>query len=1074
MQALGVMEPTPVEKAERPVQLFGCSEDPQLYRLQVKCASQVGIVFRLCEALLRQTFDIVSAEMKCKAGQLDGQFWLRRPSSASCSAADREALGKCWGRELEELILRCTTAEPPRPEDPRTLERLAVNPDLLCVSTFRELTGSAEAPRGEFRYELEVTAINQSGVFAYLALVFFRSRLNIVECRVSTPDTGAALAFVLSTTFFSAQQVLRSYLDLPACYSRTQSGSGENWETQPRGGGVPVDELPRIFSQLHASCRESLSEESDKSPCSPQGPPKQRSIDFPNGDRYEGQWMEFPDRGKQHGYGTYDYRCQNHDTYLQYRGQWKEGRKHGHGVLFYQHGGVYVGQWENNHKHGLGVLLKYVEEEEAPQSMPSYCYEGSWVEDRMHGFGVEETPGSFFFGSFYEGGRSGKGVQVTLGENSRVTGCEALDDGRWWPLLDALEAKAAGFHTGSTELSLASASSPHIDGSSQAFSSASTTASGGGTSAAEAPASPGPRSPGAAPAALWRGASPRTRKISASWMMSPQQNLHIPCSTTLSSPGGSAPVSPIGNRDDFEFVLIEEEADPLQSTLQGSAPVPLAKTESTKLAEHSPRQAPSRWPSKQRARPSPPSNAAWCAAPSPGSAPSKATPTPSPGGTLSRTVSSGSASYVKVSAERRASVPSAERRSLTPERVRTNRGKRPILCPMLWSEDELAAFLGCLGLGSGVVSNVLRQKVKGVDQFLQMSDLQMEDKFGLESPLERQVVRKALRRFLELDRLQNPVQGHKLADAMDDAILRDFMIPLNELQVEREISQGGFGMVYRGLLRPCEQRGKLEAGKVYKVAIKDMKGDRSVRIFELLKECRVMASLNHPNLCNFLGICAKLHVHGSKQYILSELMDCSLFDLIHRPQATKWLGELDTLCALDLAEGICVGIAYMHSLNLVHADLKSSNILIDHTSSRKLIPKICDFGHAAVRSHPASHHRCGTPHWAAPEALRNEAIGPKSDVFSFGVMLWELLAQSLPHQSLTFAQVVGAVGWSGVLPEMELLPEVPPSLRELLLRCLGFAPADRPLAQELRPRLRRVRRQARTEAFNMLTGFLMG
>lgn len=414
-----------------------------------------------------------------------------------------------------------------------------------------------------------------------------------------------------------------------------------------------------------------------------------------------------------------------------------------------------------------------------------------------------------------------------------------------------------------------------------------------------------------------------------------------------------------------------------------------------------------------------------------------------------------------------------ERRALTPERGKHAESRRPVLCPMLWCEDELAAFLRCLGLDAKVAKSVLNRKMKGVDQFLQMTDRQMQSEFGLDKPLERQLVRKALRRFLELDRLQNPVQGQKLADATDDAILRDFMVPLEELHVEREICQGGFGHVYKGLYRPKESRGKLEANKLYRVAIKDMKGDRYVRVFELLKECRVMASLNHPNLCNFLGICAKLNVHGSKQYILSELMDCSLFDIVHRPQATKWLGELSTICVLDLSEGICTGISYMHSKRLVHADLKSSNVLIDHSTSRKLIPKICDFGHAAVRSHPALHHRCGTPHWAAPEALRSEAIGPRSDVFSFGVMLWEMLSQSLPHQTLTFAQVVAAVGWSGWLPDMEKLPEVPKGLRELLLRCLAFAPAERPPAEGLRPQLRKIRRSARREALDLLNGFFL-
>jgi serine/threonine protein kinase len=203
-------------------------------------------------------------------------------------------------------------------------------------------------------------------------------------------------------------------------------------------------------------------------------------------------------------------------------------------------------------------------------------------------------------------------------------------------------------------------------------------------------------------------------------------------------------------------------------------------------------------------------------------------------------------------------------------------------------------------------------------------------------------------------------------------------------------------------------------------------------------------------------------------------MDCSLFDIVHRPQKTLWFGELSLLIAMHLAEHMSTGIAYMHEKRLVHADLKSSNILIDHTSSSELVPKICDFGHAAVRTHPASHHRCGTPHWAAPEALRSEAIGPRSDVFSWGVMLWEMLAQTLPHSHLTFAQIVGTVGWSGFLPEMELLPPLPPGLHDYLLLCLRFSPYQRPRAKELGTQLRHIKRRARRAGLGMLSGFLEG
>merc|ERR1719401_2361784 len=124
-------------------------------------------------------------------------------------------------------------------------------------------------------------------------------------------------------------------------------------------------------------------------------------------------------------------------------------------------------------------------------------------------------------------------------------------------------------------------------------------------------------------------------------------------------------------------------------------------------------------------------------------------------------------------------------------------------------------------------------------------------------------------------------------------------------------------------------------------------------------------------------------------------MDCSLSDLVHRPRGVSWNGSWTLLLVLTISKGIGAGITYIHSMNLVHADLKSSNILVD--LSRLPVPRICDFGHAAVRHFPAAHHLLGTPHWAAPEVLRGEALGPAADVFSFGVLLWPLCVTSPLH-----------------------------------------------------------------------------
>lgn len=232
-----------------------------------------------------------------------------------------------------------------------------------------------------------------------------------------------------------------------------------------------------------------------------------------------------------------------------------------------------------------------------------------------------------------------------------------------------------------------------------------------------------------------------------------------------------------------------------------------------------------------------------------------------------------------------------------------------------------------------------------------------------------------------------------------------------------------------------------------------------------------MASLQHEHICTFIGVCSDPVT--KKHFIISELMDCSLFGIIHQPHKVKWQGDFTPCLSIELAMGILSGIAYLHSLSLVHADLKSSNILIDHSSSSKLLPRICDFGHAAVRSNPSPHHRCGTPHWAAPEVLRNEALGPAADIYSLGVMLWEMLTQRLPHRGLSFVQVLAAVGWAGWTPDLDLLPDgLPKALLRFLRSCLSFTPLGRPKAQEGLKKLRRIPRAARLKALNALASFL--
>eukprot|EP00931_Biecheleriopsis_adriatica_P056595 TRINITY_DN33539_c0_g1_i1.p1 TRINITY_DN33539_c0_g1~~TRINITY_DN33539_c0_g1_i1.p1 ORF type:complete len:940 (-),score=179.98 TRINITY_DN33539_c0_g1_i1:69-2888(-) len=409
--------------------------------------------------------------------------------------------------------------------------------------------------------------------------------------------------------------------------------------------------------------------------------------------------------------------------------------------------------------------------------------------------------------------------------------------------------------------------------------------------------------------------------------------------------------------------------------------------------------------------------------------------------------------------------PARERhRSLTPER-RSAAGSSQ--CPMLWDAEQLAAFFSHLGLGQRPVEGLLRQRFMGPLRLLEAKDAELHQDFGLTTALERLVARRAVQRLVESDRLEHSAGGRSSRDVLADSVLGAFVFPLSALRIDSCISEGGFGRIYKGYLSTGSSSSSRRSHQ--RVAVKEMKGDRHMRLYELLKEARVMASLRHPNICAFVGVCAD-DTPGGKRYLMSEMLDCSLYDLLHRQHAVAWNGSISVPLVIRLAIGICRGLKYLHHRNLVHADLKSPNILLNFS---ELSPRICDFGHAAVRPVPSPHDRLCTPHWAAPEVLRGEALGPAADVFSVGMLLWEMLADSLPHKGLSFSQVMAAVGWAGLLPDMDLVPvQVPERLKALMLRCLSFVPSDRPSAAVLQQALLRVPKHVRIEAMNSLAEFL--
>ncbi|CAE8627983.1 unnamed protein product, partial [Polarella glacialis] len=230
--------------------------------------------------------------------------------------------------------------------------------------------------------------------------------------------------------------------------------------------------FPRWSSYLPCSVPESPGEMSGEdsgasSSISPTGRARRKmSVQFANGDVYTGKCTLFEDGEKRHGLGTYVYSSGTHETYKQYRGQWREDKKHGYGVLFYRNGGVYVGQWEENQKQGLGVLLDHTSEGQDAAAMPTYRYEGQWQEDHPHGLGAEERNLTSYFGHFQGGVRRGRGVRMNLTKLG-AEGCEVLTEKDQEPraLMAALDLELQALDARPEFNRLQRLSAPHLENS---------------------------------------------------------------------------------------------------------------------------------------------------------------------------------------------------------------------------------------------------------------------------------------------------------------------------------------------------------------------------------------------------------------------------------------------------------------------------------------------------------------------------------------------------------------------------------------------------------------------------------
>ncbi|OWF54088.1 Tyrosine-protein kinase CSK [Mizuhopecten yessoensis] len=281
-------------------------------------------------------------------------------------------------------------------------------------------------------------------------------------------------------------------------------------------------------------------------------------------------------------------------------------------------------------------------------------------------------------------------------------------------------------------------------------------------------------------------------------------------------------------------------------------------------------------------------------------------------------------------------------------------------------------------------------------------------------------------------RLIRPLQ--KKGSSFSMVSVQDFesggwVIHERDLEVGESIGKGEFGDVCKGEY------------KHQQVAIKQLKKqDNAAQAF--LKEASVMTSLRHPNLVQLIGV-----VLGENILIVTEFMGKGNLVEYLRSRGRSVITKKDQI---DFTTDTCSAMQYLESKNLVHRDLAARNVLVNESNTAK----VSDFGLAKHGDYSQEGGKFPIK-WTAPEALRDNDFSSKSDMWSFGVLIWEIYSFGrVPYPRIPLADVVAHVerGYRMEAPE-----GCPKEIYTIMLSSWELVGANRPTFKEVLDKLNNLR-----------------
>jgi len=260
---------------------------------------------------------------------------------------------------------------------------------------------------------------------------------------------------------------------------------------------------------------------------------------------------------------------------------------------------------------------------------------------------------------------------------------------------------------------------------------------------------------------------------------------------------------------------------------------------------------------------------------------------------------------------------------------------------------------------------------------------------------------------------------------------------ISHYRITAKLGEGGMGAVYRA------EDEKLQRAVALKFLPAEVAADAKARE-RMLREARAASRLNHPNIATIYEVG---QAEGAP-FIAMELVEGeSLKQALLR-------GALSPAQLLEVARQIAEGLNEAHQAGVLHRDIKPANIMLDAKGRAKIL----DFGLAALTGRErdpeettekflsrtaAEWSTGGTVPYMSPEQLRGERVDARSDIFSFGVLLYECLTGRLPFRGETAIDILHAILRQPPTPVRSALPEASADWEQLLERCLAKAPEQR-------------------------------